>query len=104
MGIGRDWHPYGETVPAEQPCGQCNQSVEIHLGYSPTKGVRFAGIQVAGWANEDIAVCGRCGQAEHLGSEGRRLASEQGSWEITGMLGLGFINVDTGRIQRRPLR
>jgi hypothetical protein len=99
----KDWTPYGDIVTPEKPCGRCSQESAIHLGYSPTKGFRFAGFQIAGWANEDIAVCGSCGQAEHMGSQGLAEARDSGSWEITGVMGVGFIDPQTGRLGRRPL-
>lgn len=103
MGLGRDWDPYGEIVTAEEPCGICGTAANIHLGYCPTRGIRFAGIQVAGWANEDVSVCENCGFAEHLGSEGRSEAVAQGSWSSSGKLGVGYIDVNSGRMKRRPL-
>jgi hypothetical protein len=103
VSFGRDWLAYGETVNAEEPCGACGYGGPVHLGRSPTQGVRFAGTQVMGWAQEDIAVCGRCGQAEHMGSQGLEEARRTGSWSVTGVFGLGFIDVQSGRLKRRPL-
>jgi hypothetical protein len=103
MSLGQDWLPYGETVNAEEPCGACGHQGAVHLGRCPTQGIRFAGIQVLGWAHEDIAVCGRCGQAEHMGSQGLEEARRSGTWSIAGRLGVGFVDVSTGRLRRRSL-
>jgi hypothetical protein len=101
--LAREWSSYNETVTAERPCGRCGSEKPVHLGYSPTKGIRFAGFQVAGWANEDICVCPTCGCAEHMGSQGRAEALRQGSWELTGKMAVGYIDVRTGRVHKRPL-
>lgn len=103
MPMGRDWAPYGDTVEADEPCGQCGYEGAVHLGRSPTRGVRFAGLQVVGWAHEDIAVCAQCGQAEHMGSQGLAEARRTGTWGLTGKLGVGYIDVRTGALRRRPL-
>lgn len=104
MGFGRDWHPYNEVVEAEEPCGACGKTSRIHIGYCPTRGIRFAGFQVAGWANEDIAVCGNCGFAEHMGTEGRREANAKGAWWSSGKLGVGYIDVTSGRLRSKSLK
>jgi hypothetical protein len=103
MSFGQDWIAYKETVDAEEPCGACGYDGPVHLGRCPTQGVRFAGLQVLGWAHEDIAVCGRCGQAEHMGSQGLEEARRTGTWAVAGVLGVGFIDVRSGRMRRRSL-
>jgi hypothetical protein len=62
------------------------------------------GVQLAGWSNNDIAACGNCGRIEEMGTEGRSEALRSGKWEITGVMGLGYVDIDTGRLLRRPLR
>lgn len=99
----RQWWPHNEKVKPEEPCGGCGQSAKIHLGYAPTGGVRFMGMQVAGWNNIDLAVCGGCGRVEEMGTEGRSEALRTGHWVITGRLGLGYVDVNTGKMLRRPL-
>jgi len=102
--MARAWWPHNEKVKAEAPCGGCGQSAKIHLGYAPTNGVRFMGVQLAGWSNIDIAACGHCGRIEEMGTEGRAEALRAGKWEITGVMGLGYVDISTGRLLRRPLR
>ena len=98
----RAWWPHNETVEASSPCGVCGESATIHLGYAPTKGIRYMGVQVAGWSNADIAACGNCGRIEGMGTEGRQMALQSGTWEITGVLGLGYIDIEKGKLLRRP--
>ena len=62
------------------------------------------GFQLAGWGNVDLAVCGNCGRVEEMGTEGRRDALKMKKWEITGFMGLGYVDINTGRLLRRPFR
>jgi hypothetical protein len=38
-----------------------------------------------------------------MGTQSRAEAERTGTWEITGRMGVGFINPATGRASRRPL-
>lgn len=100
----RAWWPHNETVNPEEPCGGCGVDAKIHLGYAPTGGVRFMGVQVAGWNNVDLAACGNCGRIEEMGTEGRAEALRTGQWGITGVMGLGCVDINSGKLLRRPMR
>jgi hypothetical protein len=62
------------------------------------------GVQLAGWSNIDLAACGSCGRIEEMGTQGRQEALRTGEWEITGVMGLGYVDINSGKLLRKPLR